>query len=210
MGILLKQEEDQDKPILYSTGLNQTKLFVGLGNPGPEYSRNRHNIGFMAIDEYAKSNNLTWSNRTDLKSSVAEANILGQKVILVKPSTYMNDSGQAVRAAADYYHVDVADIVVIYDEIDLKFGTIQIRLEGGSAGHNGLKSIIGQIGQGFSRVRVGIGPKQPEQIDLADFVLSDFSSEQKTYLPSICLEAVAILGEATASALSPQTRNITL
>lgn len=209
MAIVVKKSDEQsDVASLYSFGLEQTKLFVGLGNPGDKYDGTRHNIGFACLDHFAASNDISsWSDNKQLKSLVATGTIGSTRIILVKPQTFMNDSGQAARAVMDFYKLSFEDTTVVYDEIDVNLGTIKVSQGGGAAGHNGIKSMIAHLGEGFVRVRVGIGPKAPEQIDLADFVLQRFGADQLDQVTSVTAEASAMLGEATAANLSPQTRS---
>ncbi|MDH5412236.1 MAG: aminoacyl-tRNA hydrolase, partial [Alphaproteobacteria bacterium] len=126
-------------------------LIAGLGNPGPKYERNRHNIGFMAADEIVRRHSFgAW--RTRFQSMVAEGTIGGQKVMVIKPMTYMNESGRAVGEALRFFKLEPADVTVIHDELDLAPGKIRVKLGGGHAGHNGLRSIDAHIGDGFRRV----------------------------------------------------------
>lgn len=153
------------------------KIIVGLGNPGKDYDRTRHNVGFMTIDQLAKTLNVT-SPKLKFKALFGEANINGEKVLLVKPQTYMNNSGEAVRELMNYYKVEVEDLIVIYDDIDIGFSDIRIRKKGSSGSHNGMKSVIYQIqSDQFSRIRIGVGKKHENQ-DLANFVLSHFDKNE--------------------------------
>jgi PTH1 family peptidyl-tRNA hydrolase len=155
-------------------GTSLDLLVVGLGNPGREYARNRHNVGHMVIDELARRHDGAW--RSKFTGQLAEIRIDGHKVALLKPETYMNDSGRAVRAAAQFFKVDPDRILVVHDEGDLDLGRLQARAGGGLAGHNGLRSIAQQLGtQEFLRLRVGVGrPGHGDRRSLADFVLADF------------------------------------
>lgn len=154
-------------------------IIVGLGNPGKEYETTRHNAGFSSIDVIAEKNNINVTEN-DHKALIGKGYIDGQKVILVKPQTYMNNSGDAVREITDYYKVDVtSELIIIYDDISLDVGMLRIRDKGSAGGHNGIKSIISHLGtQEFLRVKVGVGEKLP-QMDLADYVLGHFSAEDK-------------------------------
>lgn len=155
------------------------KLIVGLGNPGIEYQFTPHNLGFLAIDRIAEQYGAHVSNRR-CKAQTGKANIAGHEVLLAKPETYMNLSGLAVRELVNEYAIDAAkDLVVIYDELDLPFGTIRIRPRGGTAGHNGMESIVGALGgtQDFLRVRLGIAPDRPVG-DGASYVLSPLKKSQ--------------------------------
>lgn len=152
-------------------------VVVGLGNPGNAYNGTRHNVGFHAIDILAKRNNINL-NKIKFKSVYGEGNIHGEKVILVKPQTFMNNSGVSVRDIYNFYKVPIENIIVIVDDIDIDFASIRIRPKGSAGSHNGLKSIIYLLQRDdFPRVKIGIGKKMKEQ-DLADFVLSKFSKDE--------------------------------
>ena len=153
------------------------KLIVGLGNPGKKYEGNRHNVGFMAIDKLAEENNIS-INKTKFHSLYGEGRINSEKVILMKPVTYMNNSGIAVMECSNYYNIPVDDIIVICDDIDIPFGTIRIKKKGSAGTHNGLKSIIYHLKSDyFPRVKISVGEKIP-QMSLADFVLSNFTKDE--------------------------------
>ncbi|WP_375723092.1 aminoacyl-tRNA hydrolase [Arcobacter sp. KX21116] len=155
-------------------------LIVGLGNPGTKYENNRHNVGFLVIDEIAK--NLTTSN---INKSNFNADVLkASNQLLVKPTTYMNNSGLAVHAIKEYYKLSLADIIVIHDDLDLPFGTVKFKIGGGHGGHNGLRSIDSHVGNMYIRVRIGIG-KPESKNDVANYVLSDFSKEELNKLEGI-------------------------
>ena len=152
------------------------KLIVGLGNPGKEYAQTHHNVGFMVLDRLAQKNGI---EVIDLKGKAltGKGMICGEKVLLAKPQTYMNLSGESVRALSDYYKIEPQDILIIYDDIDLEPGKMRIRKSGSAGSHNGMKSIVQHLGTTeFPRLRVGIGGK-PEGWDLADYVLSKIVPE---------------------------------
>ncbi len=152
------------------------KLIVGLGNPGSKYNSTRHNIGFMVVDGYAQSLDLN-INGKEKNALVAKTNISGEKVIFAKPQTFMNNSGQAVRALADYYNISSDEIIIIYDDLDLNVGQIRVKTKGGHGGHNGIKSIINHLGtKDFNRLRIGIG--RPEYGTVVDYVLGRFSKKE--------------------------------
>lgn len=154
------------------------KLIVGLGNPGKKYEKTRHNVGFLVIDELAKRFN-TKINKIKFKSVYGETNLFGEKIIFLKPSTYMNNSGEALREIRDFYKLDLEDIIVIYDDIDIDFAEIRVRKKGSSGSHNGMKSIIYHLqADSFPRIRIGIGKKAHPNQDLADFVLSTFGPDE--------------------------------
>lgn len=157
------------------------KLVVGLGNPGKEYARVRHNLGFMVLDQLIKEQ---WEENKKLKSLIIKT----EDTIFAKPQTYMNNSGVAVRAIADYYKIQPEDITIVYDELDLPLGTVRVRKEGGAAGHRGVESIIEALGTDqFTRVRLGIGPASyaPEK-----FVLDPFTKEEEPAADNMIKQAV--------------------
>ena len=156
-------------------------LIAGLGNPTREYEKTRHNVGFSVIDVLADKYNIDVSDRKH-KALCGKGVIEGEKVLLVKPQTFMNLSGESIREAVDYYKIDPEDIIVIYDDISLDVGQIRIRKKGSAGGHNGLKNIIKMLGHDtFIRVRMGVGEK-PKNYDLADYVLGHFPSEERTVM----------------------------
>lgn len=163
-------------------------LIVGLGNPGREYEHTRHNAGFDAIDILAEKLG------TDVKEKkhrglCGKGMIGGEKVILLKPQTYMNLSGESVRAAADFYKIDAEHMIVLYDDIDLDVGKLRVRAKGSAGGHNGIKNIIAHMGtQEFPRVRIGVGAK-PDRMDLADYVLGRFSQVERSVMEDAFEEA---------------------
>jgi PTH1 family peptidyl-tRNA hydrolase len=210
MGLFQRRPQLGDNIQFYTLSQNRSLLIVGLGNPGKEYDGTRHNIGFAAVDAFAAANDFgPWIEKKNLKCLQADATLGDTRVIAVKPITFMNLSGEAVQAIASFYKIPAEKIIVVHDELDIPFGQIRLRTGGSSAGHNGLKSIMQHLGEGFGRVRIGIGPKQPEQMDSADFVLGRFSKEQQGHLPELTREVSAILGEAAFGdgVLPQETRN---
>ena len=164
------------------------QLLVGLGNPGEKYRHNRHNIGFMAIDAIAGRHGIA-GFRNKFQGLIAEGAIAGEKVLLLKPQTWMNNSGDSIQAALQFYKLAPEDVTVLYDEIDLAPGKVRIKRGGGNGGHNGLRSIDPQIGTGYRRVRLGVG--HPGHKDLVmPHVLGDFSKDEHTWLDPL-LEALA-------------------
>lgn len=168
---------------------------VGLGNPGLQYENTRHNVGFMTINYLANKYDID-VRKSKFKSLYGQGEISGHKVMLIKPQTYMNNSGEAVREIRNFYKFDIDKLIVIYDDIDIDFGTIRIRKKGSAGSHNGMKSIIYQIQDDqFPRIKVSIG-KKPEKWDLANFVLSGFSKEEAEILEDeirIAAEAIEII-----------------
>lgn len=155
------------------------KLLVGLGNPGSQYSGNRHNIGFMAIDAVARQHNSgPWKSKHS--ALLSEATIDGEKVMLLKPQTFMNRSGDSVQQVAQFYKIDPADVIVLYDELDLAPGKVRVKTGGGNGGHNGLRSLDPQIGVGYKRVRLGIG--HPGKDFVTHHVLGDFAKADQAWL----------------------------
>jgi peptidyl-tRNA hydrolase, PTH1 family len=163
-------------------------LLVGLGNPGTKYANNRHNIGFMAADAIARRHNFSdWKKK--FQSEICEGVIAGEKVLLLKPQTFMNLSGQAVQGAASFYKIAPENIVVLFDELDLAPGKLRVKKAGGSGGHNGIKSIDGHMGADYWRVRLGIG--HPGDKDMVSpYVLGDFAKADAVWLEKL-LDAVA-------------------
>jgi len=164
------------------------RLFVGLGNPGSGYSGNRHNIGFMAVDRIAARQGFSpWRSRFQGQS--AEGELGGEKVLLLKPTTYMNDSGRSVGEAARFYKIELSDIVVFHDELDLAPAKIRVKAGGGNAGHNGLRSISALIGNDYVRVRIGIGHPGNKDIVHA-YVLNDFAKSEHGWVTAL-VDAIA-------------------
>ncbi|MBV2358440.1 aminoacyl-tRNA hydrolase [Thalassococcus sp. CAU 1522] len=159
------------------------KLFVGLGNPGSQYAKNRHNIGFMAVDRIAADHGFApW--RAKFQGQLTEGRLGREKVLMLKPETFMNRSGQAVGEAVRFYKLEPADVVVFHDELDLAPGKCRVKLGGGHAGHNGLRSIHGHIGEDYGRVRLGIG--HPGRKDLVShYVLHDFPKADAEWLDDL-------------------------
>jgi PTH1 family peptidyl-tRNA hydrolase len=159
------------------------KLFAGLGNPGAKYAGNRHNIGFMALDAIQRAHGFTpW--RAKFQAEISEGMLGGEKVILLKPLTYMNLSGQSVSAAMRFYKLSSADLVVFHDELDLAPGKLRLKQGGGHAGHNGLRSIHEHIGPDYARVRLGIGhPGHKDRV--SPYVLSDFAKADQDWLDDL-------------------------
>jgi PTH1 family peptidyl-tRNA hydrolase len=196
MGLFQNRPQTSD-PVQYATvGLNKTLLIVGLGNPGTEYAHNRHNVGFMCVDDFARKNNFaSWIHKKDLKCEITQATLGDTRVFLCKPDTFMNLSGEAVQAVMHFYKLNYTQLVVVHDELDVNFGQIRCRLGGSAAGNNGVKSVSQHVGEQYARVRIGIGPKLPEQMDTADFVLQNFSMIQNEKLPAMLRETNALLSE---------------
>ncbi|HEU4965956.1 MAG TPA: aminoacyl-tRNA hydrolase [Candidatus Saccharimonadales bacterium] len=197
----------------YTLGQQRTVLLVGLGNIGKEYNHTRHNVGFLCLDAFIESRAemSPWQDKKDLKCHLATGQFGDTRVIAIKPTTYMNLSGEAVQAASHFYKITPSHILVIHDEIDIPFGQIRLRSGGSAAGHNGIKSVTNAIGEDYGRVRIGIGPKNPPQMDSADFVLQKFSADEQKQLTNLTREVSAILSEYTYAAQLPhETRSFIL
>lgn len=185
------------------------KLIVGLGNPGEKYERTRHNIGFAVVSsfKFQVSGLSDWKINKKLNSEVADGKINGEKIIFLRPRTFMNNSGQAVGAAAGFYKIKPADILVIHDDIDLPLGKIRIKKDGSSGGHRGVESIIAALdSKNFVRLKIGVAPEtRPKNFDAAKFVLKRFSkTEAKTIEKTIKKATVAaalILSENISQAM---------
>lgn len=195
---------------LYSIGGHKTILVIGLGNPGKLYDGTRHNIGFDVLDDFAKRNDFPgWTVKKDLKSAVS-SHILGDnKIILAKPTTFMNDSGQAVTGLQHFYRIYNSSTIAIYDELAIKFGQLRARVGGSDAGHNGVKSLIAHNGDDFGRLRLGIGNEFSDKANAAEFVLGKFTKQEQSNLPGIMKEAGVMLTEYIFSGELPhETRSI--
>lgn len=159
-------------------------LIVGLGNPGREYRESRHNIGFLLLSHLAERLGVSFS-RLQSKALVTDGRYQDHKIILAKPQTFMNLSGQAVGPLVNFYKIPLENLLVVYDEVDLPFGTLRLRPSGGSGGHNGMKSLITRLGtEGFPRLRLGVS-RPPGRMEAAAYVLQDFSREEAALLPEI-------------------------
>ncbi len=198
----------------FTLGSAKTLVIVGLGNIGKEYGLTRHNIGFECVDALhdAQGEFEPWQDKKSLHCSLSAGTFGDTKVILVKPSTYMNESGQSLRAVLDFYKIPVTNATVVHDELDIPFGQIRTRVGGSSAGHNGIKSLTSHVSEDYGRVRIGIASDaKPQQMDSADYVLAKFSSEEQKELPLLKREVQSILIELIyRGELYPDTRNFRL
>ena len=196
------EKKEDSKPV--------THIIAGLGNPGAEYEKTRHNAGFLAIDYIASKYNVS-INRLKFKALVAEADISGKRVLLMKPQTFMNSSGEAIGEAAAFYKIDAENIIILHDEISFDAGIIRIRRKGSAGGHNGLKSIIAHISSdAFPRVKIGIGQKPSPDYDLARWVLGKFPAEDMRKMeerfPDILNSAELILSGDIESAMNKYSK----
>ena len=168
---------------------NDTALVVGLGNPGPQYEKTRHNVGFMVVDALSARERARFSVHKKSGADAVTIRLAGRQVILAKPRTYMNLSGKPVAALARFFSVDPGNLVVVHDELDLDYGTLRLKMGGGEGGHNGLRSISQALGtKDYLRTRVGIG-RPPGRMDPADYVLKPFSTVERKELDLVCEEA---------------------
>ncbi len=196
MGLFQKKPAIESSAPFYMIDEQNPLLIAGLGNIGEKYTDNRHNIGFKAIEHFAaKFDFPKWTEKTALRALISEGLIENSKIILIKPTTYMNNSGEALQAIQRYYKIANAQTLVVHDDIDIAYGQIRLRIGGKAAGHNGIKSIISHCGEDFGRVRIGIGPKKPANIPSEDFVLKNFSKREAVDLSALLQETNAILSE---------------
>ncbi len=180
------EREEEDDP-MYARA--ETRLIVGLGNPGRQYANTRHNAGWMVIDEIAKRASAT-GTRNRLHAEITEARYKGYRIVLAKPQTYMNDSGKSVRELLNWYKVGTDDLLIVMDELDLPFGRLRLRPDGSAGGHNGLKSVIREIGTNdFPRLRVGIGRPEQAGKQAIGHVLGTFSPEEQAQLNTVITAA---------------------
>ncbi|MFC2006785.1 aminoacyl-tRNA hydrolase [Chloroflexota bacterium] len=183
------------------------KLIIGLGNPGRGYSLNRHNLGFMCLNHFAKTHGIPF-DRKQGKARIGKINIATNEVILARPQTYMNRSGQAVSKLVKRFNITPDDLIIIYDDLDLPLGKIRLRYDGSSAGHRGIESIIAELGsQDFTRIRVGIGhPAEATENTIFSYVLSDFTSEEKLtvlqVIPKVSEAILCLLTEGLTAAMN--------
>ncbi len=176
----------------YPSTISGRSLIVGLGNPGPRYAANRHNVGFCCLNLLSTAHGLAFDKRQK-HARVALGTIHGQRVVLAKPQTFMNESGRAAVPLARFYRVPAERLLVVYDDLDLPLGTVRLRPEGGSGGHKGMRSIIEHLGdQGFPRLRIGIG-RPPGRMAPAAYVLRDFSAEEVPLLEETLERAVTAI-----------------
>ena len=165
------------------------QLVVGLGNPGPQYEKTRHNVGFMVADLLAGRLSGTFKVHKRSGAEIVTGRLGNRPVVVAKPRTYMNESGRHIGPLAKFYSVSPADVIVIHDELDIDFGRIRLKLGGGEGGHNGLRSVVNALGtKDFHRVRIGIG-RPPGRKDPAAFVLENFTAAERAEVPAICEQA---------------------
>jgi peptidyl-tRNA hydrolase, PTH1 family len=158
------------------------KLILAQGNPGSDYAKTRHNVGFLAIEGFANNRGAQFKNKAKFNADIAELTVAGEKVLLAKPTTFYNETGQSARAIADFYKIDATDILVIHDELALPFGTIRTREKGSDAGNNGIKSLNAHLGEQYARIRIGIHTDIADRMDTAAFVLSSITASESEKL----------------------------
>lgn len=181
--------EEHSSPFGILERENMVKMIVGLGNPGAKYEKTKHNIGFMAIDNIVKNLDVTFTDDKNFKAQIGSTFINHEKVYFVKPTTFMNNSGIAVKALLTYYNIDITDLIVIYDDLDMEVSKLRLRSKGSAGGHNGIKSIIAHIGtQEFNRIKVGIG-RPLKGMTVISHVMGQFNTEDNIAI-SLTLDRV--------------------
>ncbi|MEI6237288.1 MAG: aminoacyl-tRNA hydrolase [Candidatus Saccharibacteria bacterium] len=211
MGLFAKQPIRLSQDVPYTISLaSKTKLIIGLGNFGKEYTKTRHNSGFMALDIFASDNSYdSWGNSKRFKGDICEKIVGNSRIILLKPTTFMNLSGESAQAIAHFYDIKIDNIVSVYDELSIPFGQIRSRTGGQSAGHNGVKSLINHLGSDFGRIRIGIKNDISAKAESSDFVLGKFNSDEQQLLPKVMHEVAGILTEFIyGNSLPTDTRKI--
>lgn len=170
------------------------KLIFAQGNPESKYDGTRHNVGFMVIDEFARAHDASWNEKTKFSALIAEMTIDGEKVILAKPTTYYNETGQSARKLIDFYNLDpTTDVIVIHDELALPFGTIRTRKQGSDAGNNGIKSLNNHIGSDYHRIRIGVANDMREKAGDVDFVLGRFSHVEADSMKEVMQRSLELI-----------------
>ncbi len=181
--------EEHSSPFGILERENMVKMIVGLGNPGSKYEKTKHNIGFMAIDNIVKNLDVTFTDDKNFKAQIGSTFINHEKVYFVKPTTFMNNSGIAVKVLLTYYNIDITDLIVIYDDLDMEVSKLRLRSKGSAGGHNGIKSIIAHIGtQEFNRIKVGIG-RPLKGMTVISHVMGQFNTEDNIAI-SLTLDRV--------------------
>lgn len=185
------------------------KIILAQGNPEAKYNNTRHNVGFAVIDEFAISRDLDWTEKSKFNALITETIIDDEKIILVKPLTYYNETGQSARKLIDFYSViPELDLLVIHDDLALPFGTIRIRKQGSDAGNNGIKSLNSHIGPNYYRIRIGISNDLREKMDDVDFVLGKFSKDESAALKDLTTEAIGFIKNFVHGNLPHETKTL--
>jgi PTH1 family peptidyl-tRNA hydrolase len=187
-------------------------LVAGLGNPGRSYEQTRHNLGWMVLDALAREKGLSWSWERRFDAETARWTVDGRVVHLVKPLAFMNDSGRPLQALASFLKIPPVATAVVYDDLNIALGLSKVSVTGSAGGHNGVASVLEHLGDGFVRYRLGIGPRHPPQMDLKDFVLSPFTSEQQLHLqqhlPTFVAGLVLLVREGADRAMNQLNRRV--
>lgn len=212
MALFHRKEKDSSSIPYYTFGMHKSLLIVGLGNVGEAYQHTRHNLGFAAVDHFAQAHDFPdWKEKKELRCFITKQTFGDVQVVLMKPTTLMNNSGLAVQAVSRFYKLQPVSVVVVHDELDVPFGQIRMRVGGGSAGHNGVKSVIQHIGAEFGRVRIGIGGNRPQQMDHSDYVLGKLSKAELAEMGNLQRECTSILTEYVyRGELLSETRSFTV
>jgi PTH1 family peptidyl-tRNA hydrolase len=185
------------------------KLIFAQGNPGSQYAHTRHNIGFFMVDKYAHTHDAQFAEKAKFQASIAELTVEGEKVLLVKPTTFYNETGRSARALVDFYKLDPAnDFLVIHDDLALPFGTIRTREQGSDAGNNGIKSLNAHISPQYKRLRIGIYNDLRDRIPDADFVLAGFTAHEKNALPDVYTFVAEFIDAFIGNAFEPTKRSV--
>jgi PTH1 family peptidyl-tRNA hydrolase len=166
------------------------RLIFAQGNPGTQYTSSRHNVGFLALDTFAKEHKTAFTKKPKFHADVAELSLAGEKVLVVKPTTFYNETGQSARLLMDFYKLNSTDILVIHDDLALPFGTIRTREKGSDAGNNGIKSLNAHLGQDYTRIRVGVWSELRDRMPDADFVLAGFNREEAKALEATIIPKI--------------------
>jgi len=187
------------------------RLIVGLGNPGREYADTRHNIGFIVVDAFVQARQGSWARRPEFEAELARVRGVGsQEVLVLKPLTFMNESGRAVQSLCRFHRLAPEEVLVVYDELNLDMGLAKVSITGSAGGHNGVQSLLAHLGEGFRRYRLGIGPRQPPEIDLKDYVLGRLTPTQlstlKHLLPEFLSGLDLLLSQDVAAAMNRLNR----
>ena len=182
-------------------------LVAGLGNPGRGYTNTRHNVGWIILDALAKKHGLAWRDEPSFEAMIARWDGPSGVRWLAKPLTFMNDSGVAIGAIAHFHKLAVADVCAVHDDLNIELGRVKVSVGGSAGGHNGVASLLDHFGDGFARYRIGIGPKEPKEMDMKDFVLSKFSSDQRVIIDKkldLYLQGLELLLESGADSAMNQ------
>lgn len=184
------------------------KIIFAQGNPEKRFDGTRHNLGFFLIDEIARALGIDWVEKSKFRALIAETTLLDEKIILVKPMTFYNDTGITARFLIDFYKIDSSDLLVIHDDLALPFGTIRVRSQGSDAGNNGIKSLNSHIGDNYKRLRVGIWNELRDQMDDVSFVLGRFSKSESDILPDIYKQTSSLVNDFVSGELQDQSTTV--